>query len=424
MPPRKDQPLMKRRLSLTAAVVAIFALPSLATAQVIFSETFDDSSSASNFTTTEFSLNDDGAAVPDLYSEYGFDYSATGSSRLTQAIGAAPGGGSSTGLILAANLGGGNRSVINVFPILSGLGINADPTTGLGVTNDNYKMTFDFWGGVNDEGAGTTEFLQLGAQSNGDGMHMNGFELSSPDSDFMEVNVAGDFTNSDYITFSTREGAAALEANGFVPSTSTEATTAFPNPPYSYQPEGGAPARAWATAEVSHIDGITTFSFNGTVINTIEYSDFGNDLGYEGMPWLGYTDFYNSQAGGESSLVGGDSGPLVGDYNGDTIVDAADYTVWRDSLGDSVTAGEGADGNGNGVIDTGDYDEWVANYGSTSGGGPGDFDPFDANFVIIDNLTVELLATPSSTSALAVPEPTSLLLVGMGLAALAARKRS
>ena len=30
---------------------------------------------------------------------------------------------------------------------------------------------------------------------------------------------------------------------------------------------------------------------------------------------------------------------LPGDYNADGHVDAADYTIWRDTLGQSVTAG-------------------------------------------------------------------------------------
>ncbi|TWT91071.1 hypothetical protein Mal64_14700 [Pseudobythopirellula maris] len=54
---------------------------------------------------------------------------------------------------------------------------------------------------------------------------------------------------------------------------------------------------------------------------------------------------------------------LVGDYNGNNVVDAADFTVWRDTRGDSVVAGTGADGNNNGVIDDGDYDKWVENFG-------------------------------------------------------------
>jgi hypothetical protein len=43
---------------------------------------------------------------------------------------------------------------------------------------------------------------------------------------------------------------------------------------------------------------------------------------------------------------------LPGDYNGDAIVNAADYTVWRDGLGDQFVQS--------------DYDVWLANYGSTT----------------------------------------------------------
>ncbi|QDT68614.1 hypothetical protein MalM25_15370 [Planctomycetes bacterium MalM25] len=59
--------------------------------------------------------------------------------------------------------------------------------------------------------------------------------------------------------------------------------------------------------------------------------------------------------------------PLTGDYNDDGVVDAADYTVWRDTLGDSADpSGSGADGNDNGVIDNGDYTAWSDNYGDSS----------------------------------------------------------
>ncbi len=59
---------------------------------------------------------------------------------------------------------------------------------------------------------------------------------------------------------------------------------------------------------------------------------------------------------------------LTGDYNGDGIVDAADYTVWRDTLGDNVTLGTGADGDGDGTIGAGDYLAWKQNFGATSSG--------------------------------------------------------
>lgn len=62
---------------------------------------------------------------------------------------------------------------------------------------------------------------------------------------------------------------------------------------------------------------------------------------------------------------------ILGDYNHNGVVDAADYTVWRDSLGKSVSVGVGADGNGNGLIDAGDYDVWKSHLGEHLGGGAG-----------------------------------------------------
>lgn len=48
----------------------------------------------------------------------------------------------------------------------------------------------------------------------------------------------------------------------------------------------------------------------------------------------------------------GGGGGLAGDFNNDGVVDARDYTVWRDGLGTTYTAV--------------DYDDWRGNYGATS----------------------------------------------------------
>jgi hypothetical protein len=61
--------------------------------------------------------------------------------------------------------------------------------------------------------------------------------------------------------------------------------------------------------------------------------------------------------------------PLVGDYNQNGTVDAADYVLWRHTLTQMVTPSSGADGNGNGTIDDGDYGIWRANFGNTAGSG-------------------------------------------------------
>ncbi len=55
----------------------------------------------------------------------------------------------------------------------------------------------------------------------------------------------------------------------------------------------------------------------------------------------------------------------VGDYNGDSRVDAADYTAWRDLL----DSGSGTLLNDStpGAISTDDYDVWAENYGLTRG---------------------------------------------------------
>lgn len=57
--------------------------------------------------------------------------------------------------------------------------------------------------------------------------------------------------------------------------------------------------------------------------------------------------------------------PVQGDYSRNGMVDAADYVVWRKTLGTNVPNGTGADGNGNGIIDAYDFGVWRANYGNT-----------------------------------------------------------
>lgn len=58
---------------------------------------------------------------------------------------------------------------------------------------------------------------------------------------------------------------------------------------------------------------------------------------------------------------------LPGDYNGDGMVDAADYTVWRNSLGSTTDLAANGDDTGPsaGVIDQADYLVWKSHFGST-----------------------------------------------------------
>jgi hypothetical protein len=83
---------------------------------------------------------------------------------------------------------------------------------------------------------------------------------------------------------------------------------------------------------------------------------------------------------------------LLADYNANGIVDAADYSVWRDSLG-QTGLGLPADGSGDGQINPGDFDTWAANFGATASAGSG------AGIAVI-------------------PEPVSMALLALTLAAV------
>ncbi len=58
---------------------------------------------------------------------------------------------------------------------------------------------------------------------------------------------------------------------------------------------------------------------------------------------------------------------LPGDYNFNGTVDAADYTVWRDTLGSTTDLRANGDNTGAsaGVTDQADYDIWKAHFGET-----------------------------------------------------------
>jgi hypothetical protein len=86
--------------------------------------------------------------------------------------------------------------------------------------------------------------------------------------------------------------------------------------------------------------------------------------------------------------------PAQGDFNGNGSVDAADYIIWRNTLG--TTANLSADGNANHIIDPADYDLWQSRFGQP-------------------------IAT-GSTSPLPVPEPATALLLLCAAIAMSQRR--
>lgn len=92
-----------------------------------------------------------------------------------------------------------------------------------------------------------------------------------------------------------------------------------------------------------------------------------------------------------------------GDYNNDGIVDAGDYSFWRDRVGQTVNMGTSADGDLSGVIDEGDFAIWRTNFGK---------------------LVPNVPAGAGALSGAGVPEPTVCLLIAtaLGMASLTRRR--
>lgn len=140
-----------------------------------------------------------------------------------------------------------------------------------------------------------------------------------------------------------------------------------------------------------------------TAVNSVAGSQDGRTSPFNSA---GQLLFSLSLTDGSQGVFVAETG-LVGDYNFDGIVDAADYTVWRDMLGSRSALA--ADGNRDGVVNADDYELWRSNFGLTTS---------------IGNAAMASTFAQSDTIHSAVPEPTALrLFVGSLLFALARSHR-
>jgi Dockerin type I domain len=87
----------------------------------------------------------------------------------------------------------------------------------------------------------------------------------------------------------------------------------------------------------------------------------------------GDSSYYRDASSGMQVVAGPVFLGVPGDYNTNGIVDASDYTVWRDTLGS--TNDLRADGNHDGQVTAADFEYWKARFGNTSGGGSSEFVP-------------------------------------------------
>jgi hypothetical protein len=143
---------------------------------------------------------------------------------------------------------------------------------------------------------------------------------------------------------------------------------------------------------------ISQFGGTGTAGAAIDFLPAANVLNPATLTDNSSVDWYTSATLANFSGLDIGFGPagVAGDYNGNGIVDAADYTVWRDHLGQTFSLPNRSSLN-SGPIGQADYDFWKSRFGLTSGSG--------------------------SLSGSSVPETTSVALLAIGLASAVCGRR-
>jgi len=136
--------------------------------------------------------------------------------------------------------------------------------------------------------------------------------------------------------------------------------------------------------DYSHLLPLLTSNATGGWLEMILETNFGN-FAWPASIYIDNVRFTTPPAG------------LQGDYNGDDVVDAADYTVWRDNLGVADESSINNNGDGLNGVDAADYDLWKSSFGAMPGSG--------------------------SLSAAAVPEPGTWLLGSIAIGWLGTLRR-
>jgi hypothetical protein len=96
----------------------------------------------------------------------------------------------------------------------------------------------------------------------------------------------------------------------------------------------------------------------GTGISSLRISDYGTGSSLNGVSEAFFDNLMVTTPG------------LNADYNRNGVVDAADYVIWRKTLG-QIGAGLAADADANDRVDQDDYNIWRGNFGASSASAAG-----------------------------------------------------
>ena len=201
----------------------------------------------------------------------------------------------------------------------------------------------------NDLNTGGGSVVVLGGSLGGGGTVggnvMNTSGAVAPGNSAGQLTVEGDYTQGS-------TGLLAIELGGLILGTEYDHLQVTGN------------AALDGTLNVSLIEEFTPSA--GDSFDILDWGTIGGTFAAMNLPTVAGLAWDTSllYTTGELSLA---AAGLTGDYNQNDIVDAADYTVWRDTLGSTTNLT--ADGDNSSLIDAGDRTVWQANFGRALGSG-------------------------------------------------------
>lgn len=251
---------MKRWLLPLVLSAVGFLIPLRLTAQVLYSENFNDGLAAGRWNALEEGDNN----TPDIDVSLAFNYSTLG-------IGAAPHGTGTIGAKLDTNISGaGGAEGVNIFP--NGQSFSGD-----------FVLRFDAWARVQGDPANSSEDYLGGI--NASGMRVNWLSIGSSSSDGVFYGASGDGGNINGFDYVRYVG----NLNGDPTATPLHehndavSQAAFPS-------SNGTPQNQWASFEVEQVNGVITWRMNGITFdkmtNTSAFTSGNIFLGHQDVVGL------------------------------------------------------------------------------------------------------------------------------------------
>jgi hypothetical protein len=167
---------------------------------------------------------------------------------------------------------------------------------------------------------------------------------------------------------------------------------------YEVQPENTGYYSSYTSISFAVLHAESFFAFDGSHTHP-DFSTAGATIAFGFANSNGGTGIFShrtTQSHYDNFSVVVNFTPASGDYNRNGVIDAADYTVWRDTLGSTTDLR--ADGNADGIVNQLDYQIWKDNFPHSGAG---------------------------SAAIDAVPEPFALglLAIGIAISGYACRRR-